>query len=236
MADKHRVRIRFSKNGMMRFVGHLDMMRYFQKAIRRADIPIAYSNGFHPHQIMSFALPLGMGISSSGEYMDIELVEHMACDILRDRLDRCMAKGVEILSAVSVDPKAGKSMAAVAAAEYVVTVLPLGEDPFDTGRFKDGIRLFFTERDEIIVTKKTKKSEKSIDLKKLIYKLCISDNELSMILSAGSENNIKPELVMDNLFGFMELNSKDFKLCIHRNDLMQRKEDGSFCSMSEGSC
>ena len=52
-----RIRIKFRKNGVMRFVGHLDIMRYFQKAMRRADIDIAYSEGFSPHQIMSFAAP-----------------------------------------------------------------------------------------------------------------------------------------------------------------------------------
>ena len=66
-------RVKFSKNGPVRFVGHLDMMRYFQKAIRRAGLPIKYSEGFNPHQIMSFAAPLGVGVTSDGEYMDIEL-------------------------------------------------------------------------------------------------------------------------------------------------------------------
>lgn len=56
----------------MKFIGHLDTMRYFQKAMRRADIDIAYSTGFSPHQIMSFAAPLGVGITSDGEYLDIE--------------------------------------------------------------------------------------------------------------------------------------------------------------------
>ena len=57
-----KTRIKFSKEGNLRFVGHLDMMRYFQKANRRAELPVAYSEGFHPHQIMSFAAPLGMGL------------------------------------------------------------------------------------------------------------------------------------------------------------------------------
>ena len=63
-----RIRIKFRKYGVMRFIGHLDIMRYFQKAMRRANIDIAYSEGFSPHQIMSFAAPLGVGITSDGEY------------------------------------------------------------------------------------------------------------------------------------------------------------------------
>ena len=59
----------------MKFIGHLDIMRYFQKAIRRANIPIAFSGGFSPHMIMSFAAPLGVGVTSAGEYFDMELTD-----------------------------------------------------------------------------------------------------------------------------------------------------------------
>ncbi|MCI6205225.1 MAG: TIGR03936 family radical SAM-associated protein, partial [Lachnospiraceae bacterium] len=62
-----KIRIKFRKWGAMKFIGHLDMMRYFQKAVRRANIDICYSEGYSPHQIMSFAAPLGVGITSDGE-------------------------------------------------------------------------------------------------------------------------------------------------------------------------
>ena len=68
-----KIRIKFRKYGVMKFIGHLDIMRYFQKAMRRADIDICYSTGFSPHMIMSFAAPLGVGITSDGEYFDIEV-------------------------------------------------------------------------------------------------------------------------------------------------------------------
>ena len=64
-----KIRIKFRKYGTMKFIGHLDVMRYFQKAIRRADVDVCYSGGFSPHQIMSFAAPLGVGITSRGEYV-----------------------------------------------------------------------------------------------------------------------------------------------------------------------
>ena len=64
-----KIRVKFSKHGAMKFIGHLDIMRYFQKAIRRAEIPIVFTEGFSPHMVMSFASPLGVGIESEGEYM-----------------------------------------------------------------------------------------------------------------------------------------------------------------------
>ncbi|MCR4891540.1 MAG: TIGR03936 family radical SAM-associated protein [Lachnospiraceae bacterium] len=67
------LRIRFSKHGLMKYIGHLDVMRYFQKAVRRAGIDVAFSEGFSPHPIMSFAQPLGVGLESNGEYMDLEI-------------------------------------------------------------------------------------------------------------------------------------------------------------------
>ena len=69
-----KIRIKFAKEGTMKFIGHLDIMRYFQKVMRRADVDIRYSEGFSPHQIMSFAAPLGVGLESRGEYVDIEVL------------------------------------------------------------------------------------------------------------------------------------------------------------------
>ena len=68
-----KARIKFRKYGVMRFIGHLDVMRYFQKAMRRADIPIAFTSGYSPHMIMSFAAPLGVGVTSTAEYFDMEI-------------------------------------------------------------------------------------------------------------------------------------------------------------------
>ena len=67
-----KARIKFRKYGVLRFIGHLDVMRYFQKVMRRADIPIAFTGGYSPHDHV-FASPLGIGLESDGEYLDIEL-------------------------------------------------------------------------------------------------------------------------------------------------------------------
>ena len=75
-----KARIKFRKYGIMRFIGHLDVMRFFQKAMRRANIPIAFTGGYSPHMIMSFAQPLGVGLTSDGEYLDIELTESISSE------------------------------------------------------------------------------------------------------------------------------------------------------------
>ena len=124
-------RIKFSKYSSIIFIGHLDMMRYFQKAIRRAEIPIAYSTGFSPHQIMSFAAPLGVGLYSNGEYLDIELEKDMSTKEMKERLNATMADGVDILSVKLLPEDAGNAMASVAAAGYTVRIRP-GHEPADS--------------------------------------------------------------------------------------------------------
>ena len=91
-----KIRIKFRKYGVMKFVGHLDIMRYFQKAVRRANIDICYSEGFSPHQIMSFAAPLGVGITSDGEYLDIEVHSTESTEKMLATLNAVMVEGVEI--------------------------------------------------------------------------------------------------------------------------------------------
>ena len=91
-----KARIKFRKYGVMRFIGHLDVMRFFQKAIRRAEIPIAFTSGYSPHMIMSFAQPLGVGVTSDGEYFDIELTEAIASEQAVAQLNAVMVKGIEV--------------------------------------------------------------------------------------------------------------------------------------------
>ena len=87
------VRVKFAKYGAVKFIGHLDVMRYFQKANRRAELNIVYSQGFNPHQIMSFAAPLGVGLTSDGEYVDLELHEMDTPEEMIARLNATMNEG-----------------------------------------------------------------------------------------------------------------------------------------------
>ncbi len=162
-----RLRIKFSKNGVMRFVGHLDLMRYFQKAVRRAGIDITYSEGFSPHQHMSFAAPLGLGLTSDGEYMDMEVESCESAEEVVRRLNLVMADGVRVISCVVLPEGAKKAMAAVEAADYIVYFKH--REDFTQSEIEDGISSYFSGRDAINVTKQGKKGERVIDLKLLIY-------------------------------------------------------------------
>ena len=116
-----KVRIKFGKKGYMKFIGHLDIMRYFQKLNRRAGIDIAYSEGFSPHQKISFAAPLGVGLQSIGEYVDMEVNSLINSDEAVKRMNEHCVEGMEIYSFKLLPEDAGNAMSIVAAADYLIT-------------------------------------------------------------------------------------------------------------------
>lgn len=208
-----KVRIKFSKEGPMKFVGHLDTMRYFQKAVRRAGLPAAFSGGYSPHMIMSFAAPLGVGTESLGEYFDLELTETMSTDEIVRRLNKTMAEGIQVISARQVEEgKAGKAMSLVAAADYFVEFRP-GKEPEISWR--DKVEEFLS-LPQIQVTKKTKRSEKQVDIRPFIYKMEQRDNGVFLMLASASSNYTKPELVMETFFKWLGTDLPDFALQIKR--------------------
>lgn len=208
-----KVRVKFRKYGAMKFIGHLDMMRYFQKAMRRADIPIAFSGGYSPHMIMSFANPLGVGLTSEGEYFDIELTEPMETKTAIDALNQVMVEGVEVTGFAELldDQKTGMSI--VAAADYLVTL--------KEGDFTEDLKAKAAEflgQEAILVVKKTKRREQEVDILPLIHKLEVRGNALYMFVCAGSVRNLKPELVMEAFFSYALPEGESMKYSCQRLD------------------
>ncbi|MCD7866448.1 MAG: TIGR03936 family radical SAM-associated protein [Clostridiales bacterium] len=234
-----RIRIKFRKNGVMRFIGHLDIMRYFQKAIRRADIDIAYSEGFSPHQIMSFAAPLGVGVTSDGEYFDIEANSTRSSEESIRALNQTMAEGMEVVSFVALREGAKKAMTAVAAADYIVYFKK--QEDFTQPEIREMIQTYYSDRDKIEIVKQSKKRERVVDLKPLIFDfepyedMSPSVNVLSepggrkgffLRLCTGSTDNIKPELVLQDFYAYFGKNYDPFNLQIHRLEVYERTGDG----------
>jgi len=209
-----KIRIKFSKHGPVRFVGHLDMMRYFQKAIRRADLDIVYTKGFSPHQVLSFAQPLGVGLESDGEYFDIELNSKTNSTDIVERLNNTMADGVTILSAVELPDNAGNAMASVAAAKYQICFREGFEYPDNLETdFMD-----FMKNEKITVTKQTKKSEIILDLKPSIFEYHVLSDRFYFLVDASSAGNIKPTLIVDAFYRNKGLQLGEFDLLITRMD------------------
>lgn len=205
----------------MKFIGHLDIMRYFQKAIRRAEIPIAFTSGYSPHMIMSFANPLGVGLTSDGEYFDIELTESIASKEAVRRLNEQMVDGMEIVSFVQIpDDKKSKGMSIVAGADYLSSVKnsSLPED------LAEKLEAFYAQN-EICVVKKTKKSEKEVDIRPMIYKLECRDGKIYMRVAAGSVQNLKPELVTEAFVRYLGMDAEEVTFTHHRLETFAESEN-----------
>lgn len=190
-----KIRIRFLKQGQMKFIGHLDMVRYFQKVMRRAEIDVAYTEGFSPHQKMSFAAPLSVGVLSRGEYFDLEVKSTHSSDESMKRINEQNVDGVEVLSYKLLPEDAKNAMSIVAAADYMIY----------TDIFSGADINRFIGQSEIYVLKKTKKSEKEVDIRPLIYEMKKVTDGIFIKLAQGSAQNLKPELVIEALAKFIDV-------------------------------
>lgn len=224
-----KIRIKFRKYGVMKFIGHLDIMRYFQKAMRRAEIDIKYSEGFSPHQIMSFAAPLGVGLTSVGEYLDIEVnTTKSSPEALKD-LNENMVEGIEVVSYIKLPDDAKTAMSLVAAADYKVYFKDSSKLTLSLEDLNVKVKAFYEEPQEIFITKKTKKSEKVMDLKQLVYDFHIEDEGVPFFflrLSTGSTDNVKPELVLEAFCASFESEFHEHDYQVHRLDVYTKSEAG----------
>lgn len=237
-----KTRMRFVKCGSMKFIGHLDCMRFFQKAIRRAKLDVAYSKGYSPHQLMSFASPLGVGVTSDGEYIDVEFysLPDLSLPELVTYLNQFMTDEIFVTD-IEIMPDGFKnSMSLLIAADYMVVEKEAGVFPEN---WQDKW-LSFMEQQEIVIEKKTKKSVKEVDIKPHILAWDFSmdafdkkngenygtlhcdyeGNSLFMRLTSGSETNIKPELVMQAFYAFCESELEPYSYQIHRMQMIFKKK------------
>lgn len=251
-----KLRIKYAKTGSLKFIGHLDVMRYFQKAIRRAGLNVAYSQGFSPHQLITFAAPLGLGVTSEGEYFDGEFHSATTSEDMVARLNATMADGMQVLDVRELPEGAKTAMAIVTASDYLVSV--------KHGYYQEHLDTLYThfmeflKKDKIEVLKKTKKSEQITDIRPMIleayveekidtpffdyeHAACESGTEAGvtapkafyMKLATGSAANLKPELVMEAYCQYLGLPYEAFGFQVHRLETYMDGADGKLQSLNE---
>jgi len=239
-----KVRLKFSKNGPVRFIGHLDLMRYFQKVNRRAEIDVKYSEGFSPHQVMSFAEPLSVGATSDGEYLDMQLNNDCDMTELVNKLNSVMNEGVKIISAKKLPDDSPKAMTQVEAAEWIMSFRKGKEPEIDF----ENLFNKYIENDTLPAVKKTKKGESVIDMKPLIYKIEVAkkkdikgfyddsyrykstpvdDDKICVhaLVSSGSSDHLKPAMIIDNFMKSIDMELAENAICLHRVDTYKKEGD-----------
>ncbi len=243
-----KVRVKFQKYGAVKFVGHLDVMRYFQKAFRRAGYDSEYTKGFNPHQIMSFAAPLGVGLTSDAEYVDIGLISSEEPDIMIKRINEVMTDGFHVtgfhvLITQNENEKKITAMSLVSSADYLVSLkdgyslCDVDNVIMNEDRFRKAFEDFYSKQD-ITIQKKTKKSEMEVDIKPMITRVTfdemgkadskaeVYENNIKvyMQLDTGSVSNLKPELVMEAFCNENGISYNSYAWQVHRMEIYTRDE------------
>lgn len=186
------VRCLFERFGDCSYIGHLDLMHVFDRAVRRADMPMLYSQGYNPRPMIVFALPLGVGIHTAGDYVDISLAQEVDAGKFMSEVNPQLPSGVKILKAINIPEPKNSLMSVVTAAKYRI------EAP-DIKKF--GEKLF--DFDELLTTKKSKGKTVETDIRPLLLsKLqCPSDdpNVFEFYCCAGSTKNLRPDILLNAL-------------------------------------
>ena len=194
-----RLRLRYSKTGSARFLGHLELMTVVIRGLRRAGVPIRYSQGFHPMPKLSFGQPLPVGIESLEEYLDMELCEAFAPGEVLERLNSEMPEGLRFLSATALSLKVPLPSAIMT--EYIVSLndSPLGLN-IDFEKI-DGIIRDFLSRDSILVRIEREGKATDVDIKPILAGLSLSEDlTLRLALRKGA-TNARPHDVLACLLG-----------------------------------
>jgi len=187
-----RFRIKFGKNDAMRFTGHLDTVRLFDRAMRRGGIPLSFSQGFHPHPKISFSPPLPLGMKSTAEYADFSLSKPFP-DI-ENVLRRELGPGIELFGIRSVTEKVKSLNSIISLSEYYVACVVNGE-------LKDTVKSI-CDRDSISVNRSTQKGPKTIDIRPGIIEINFNgtNNGFTMILGSIPGQSAKPSEVLGLIF------------------------------------
>lgn len=165
-----KIRLRYAKRGPMRFTSHRDFARAFERALRRAGVPIAYSQGFTPHPKVSYASASPTGVASEAEYLELGLRSVMEPATLAERLDAVLSPGLDVLDAVAAPTTGGGSFADRMEASRWRLELP-GVTP---ERLRDAVAAF-EAADEVPVERLTKQGRRTIDVRAAVVSITSGD-------------------------------------------------------------
>lgn len=187
-----KIRIRYERGDEVKFISHLDILKLFERAARRCDLPVSYTEGFNPRPKFVFGNPLPVGVTSECEFVDIHLTKDMSSDEVINMLNEVMPKGVRMLDATELSDKNDNIMATVSASEYILTVTATKEE---LDKFINAYLL----NSPLNVEKRSKSGSKMMDIRPMIRDLKIEDDKVVIITDAGNTNNLRPELAVSAL-------------------------------------
>ena len=211
----------FEKAPRLRHIGHLDLMRAMQRALRRSGLPLCYSQGFNPHILLSFAAPLSVGMPGQREIMEVPIAEDMTAEAFLTKLRAALPPELPSLEAHPVDDRHPAPMALLTAARYEAELesVPDGLD--------DAVRRFLAQT-EIPAVRKTKTGLKPCDIRPMIYDLSLTGDTLRFTLALCEKATCKPDLLLESLFTFGGMDRP--RALVTRTQLLG-EQDGALCPL-----
>ena len=222
------IRIKYGKTLEGKYLSHLDLMRAWERTIRRAKAPLAFSQGFNPHPKISFASALAVGTTSDGEYMDMELTEERNVDLLREQLEHAMPPAIKLYEMVKIPDKSPALMSVVNRARYQLGVSLVEAVSQEQA---DQVTEQFLNNDLVNVLrfKKNSKEKREVNIRPGVIELNVEATQdqlkIQMLVQTGSEGNVRPEEVVYGLManGLPIVKKIDY---IHREGLYIMSDDG----------
>lgn len=208
------IRVKYCKNGPIKYISHLNLAQVFTRALRRADIPVVISGGFNPRFRISFGPPLPLGISSTSEYLDIRLKEEVKVEELIEKLNLILPQGLKVLKAKIIPSSADSLVKIIDRASYIITLkIKIKEKLLDSAvkNQENGLKELeqeieknnkrFFNLDEITVEKQTKNGIKMVDIRPSILDISVKKFkkqilELGLEIKIGQQGNLNPRYVI----------------------------------------
>lgn len=214
-----RVLMRFSKDDSIKYISHLDMQRLFQRALRRAKLPCAYSQGFNPHLLIGFACALPVGVCSESEYVEFQLESFVHPSECMKRLNAVLPSGVRILNATEPADSFPTVASVIALAEY--TLVP--KENRDFGEIISGL----LAQPSIEIEKKTKRGMENVDVRPFIHRLKQTESGIKATLSCSNTENLRgdklKEILEANGIGIASV-TRNSIFIIHNNAIIEPLE------------
>ncbi len=184
----------FEKSERIRHIGHLDIQRFVQRGLRRSGLPVAYSNGFNPHILITFASALSTGACGKREIMDVTMAEPVSESEFLERMNRAMPPDMQLTEARSVDDRHPALMAMLRAASYDLLI----RNPEEADRLRAAIMPMMA-REKVTAVRKTKSGMKEVDIKPLIYAINGKGQHIYCTLALTEGQTCKPGMLMEAL-------------------------------------
>lgn len=199
--DAARMRLRFAKTGVMRYLSHLELITVFTRAVSRGSVPILFSLGFHPHPRFSFGTATSVGVESQAEYMDMVVAAGISADEVLNRLNGVLPEGLRILEAIEVDSKAPSISTLIEATRYRITLAGI-----DAATLAEGCVRFLAQ-DSHVIQRSKKGQTQTVDLRSETVSLTASGQTFELVAKRG-----KPVEFARAISGTVELQGDDIQV------------------------